>query len=96
VTTFDQGAPWTVTATGTGPIVFSVYTFSWNQYVVTGLSLSADTGVMTPPDNGGRASACTGNWAGNTSVGVTITVVATNDYGTDSEVFTVHDPSWCP
>jgi hypothetical protein len=95
VTTFDQSAPWTVTASGTGPIVFSVYTFSFNQYGLTGLSLNADTGVMTPPDSNGRAAACSGNWAGNTTAGVNITVVATNDYGTDSEVFTVHDLSWC-
>jgi hypothetical protein len=97
VTTFTQDNPWTVTATGDGPIDFYVFTFSYMQFSATRLSLNPATGVMTPPINStDRGAACddTG-FAGNTNAGVSFLVVAHNAVGQDSKMFTVNDNTWC-
>jgi len=95
VTTFDQSAPWTVTATGTGPITFRYYTFSYLQFTAAHLSIDANTGVVTPPvDQTLRSQACEST-PFNTISGISVTIEAVNSVGAAQKTFTIDDHVWC-
>ena len=94
VTTFDQSAPWTVTATGTGPITFRYYTFNYLQYTAAGITLDPNTGVVTPPISISRSSICDST-PYNTTTGITIIIEAVNSVGVAQKTFTIDDHVWC-